>query len=327
MPRRGRPTTTTRANLHLETSASYQTHSSINGGWQSKTGICGLRGQPWSTLLPAHVHLAEWIVCTLTGAIAIYFQSVLFWHAGAFWRDEANTIHIAKRPNIVELWRWQAEDSSPALFPVILREWITSGAGQSDGGLRAFGTLVAISSVVAVAVAGLVMSGRSPVVAVTLVALNPTVFYYGSSLRSHGLAAALIVACCAAFWTVARHGTRVRAAIALVLAILAAHASYHNSYLVLTAGLAGAIACASARLWKRAVVILGIGAVAGVSMLIYIPPILAYRDVTKIVRIPVSVKSCSRAYLRRAAARDGTRRDLADLVRGRGPGSARTIAS
>ena len=149
----------------------------------------------------------------------------------------------------------------------------------------------------------LVMSGRSPVVAVTLVALNPTVFYYGSSLRSHGLAAALIVACCAAFWTVARHGTGVRAAIALVLAILAAHASYHNSYLVLTAGLAGAIACTSARLWKRAVVILGIGAVAGVSMLIYIPPILAYRDVTKIVRIPVSVKSALRAYLRRAAAR------------------------
>jgi len=228
----------------------------------------------------------QWALAGLWCALALVLQAVLFRHAGAFWRDEASTLLISSAPSFGTLWSWLAKDSAPALMYVLVRLWHIAGAG--DAWLRLFGVVVFAGLAGSLLITCRSLTGRAPLVAAALLLLNPTVFYYGSSLRAYGLAVLLVMPCCAAFWLVARNPTRTAVAAATLLAILSCHASYQNSYLVLAFGTAAAACCLMCRLWKRSVLVLAIGALAAVSLLPYSRAIADYRETAVIISFQVS---------------------------------------
>lgn len=221
---------------------------------------------PWRMVLPTAICL-----------LAVALQILLYRNAGSIWRDEASSVLVARAPDLREFWNALPQDSFPALFAGLLRTWIDCGPGASEAGLRWFGTLVAVGIIVAIPISARVMGDRAPWIALALIALNPTIFYYGSSIRAYGLAALLILPCLAAFWRVTHRPTRLNVAVALALALLSVHSNYQNTYLLLAIGLAGALAAAIAGRWKRALLILSLGALAGLSLLVYLPIIRDYR--------------------------------------------------
>jgi hypothetical protein len=231
---------------------------------------------------PTITRRIEWVLFIGACLLALWLNVVLYDRSGAFWRDEACTLHMANAPSLGTMWARLSNDSSPVLTYGALRLWMAAGIGASDGGLRAFGTLVALGIVVSLFVSCRSLTGRTPLLAMALTAFNVTVFYFGSSLRSYGMAALFIMLCLVAFWRVVQGPTRWNVLASLVLALLSCHTNFQNSYLLLAIGVSGATVCAACRLWRRSMLVLAICSVAALSMLVYLPAIRAYREGSEI---------------------------------------------
>ena len=226
--------------------------------------------------------MIEWALWGLFCLVVLYLQIMLFRHAGSFWRDETSTIQVAGSPSFASLWASLSSDSFPGLFVSSLRIWILAGPGATDAGIRLFGTLIALGSVASLLVSFRVMTRSVPLVALSLIAMNETIFYFGSSIRAYGLAVLLIVPCFAAFWKVTQSPTRLNILAASVLALLTVHCSYQNSVLLFGIGMAGAGVCVLCRLWRRSLIIMTICFIAALSMLVYLPTIRNYRELALI---------------------------------------------
>jgi hypothetical protein len=256
----------------------------VTHGSPRQSGVDQPRVQPFAAAgQPTIVRRLQWAILAGIGLVAMWLNVLLYNYAGAFWRDEASTLRLATVPQWETLWAWLSKDSFPGLFSSLLRLWVLIGPGDTDDSARLFGTLIGLGLVAAVCVAGWMLSERPPLMAGALVATNTTLLYFASSIRAYGLAALLIVLCCAAFWRMVRQPTRTNVAASLVLAVLSAHANYQNACLLLGLGVAGSAVCAVCRLWTRAAVVLGVCFVAAASLLVYLGIIAEYRQIHAVV--------------------------------------------
>ncbi|MEN6406785.1 MAG: hypothetical protein ABFC77_09960 [Thermoguttaceae bacterium] len=233
-------------------------------------------------LPPEAVRAIEWAVFAVACVAAVWLNVSLLVHSGAFWRDECSTILVAQSPGWSDLWRALPNDSFPVLFAGLLRLWILSGLGATDVGIRVLGFLIGLGIPAAAFFCCRTFSRRPPLLAVSLLAVCPTTFYFGSSMRAYGLAAIVALLCLAAFWRLVEHPTRRNAVIATVLAVLNVQACYQNSYLLFGIGVAGAVACLFRRRWKLAVLILAIGGLAACSLVPYGSIIAQYRTANEL---------------------------------------------
>jgi len=238
---------------------------------------------------PKAAHAIQWAVFGMAAVSLVYLQIVLYQHAGSFWRDETSSIQLARSNSLTEMWTRLDTDSFPALFVGLLRLWMATGLGASEAGIRLLGTTISLGLVAAMAISCRAFGVSLPLLAVALVGFNATVFYSGSSIRAYGLAAALIVLCFAGFWRLAERPSLRAASIALLLALLSVHANYQNCYLLLAIGIASAGVCAAARQWQRSLLVLGLCSLAAVSMLVYLPTILSYKDTVTISQFALDV--------------------------------------
>jgi hypothetical protein len=242
---------------------------------------------PMSRMLNAEERSAvtrkiDWTIFAVACLGIAWLHIVLYEHSGAFWRDEASTLHVANAPTVGTMWEWLSKDSAPVLSYAAVRLWIATGLGANDDGLRAFGILISLGIVISLFVSCRTLTGRVPLLATALVAFNSSVFYFGSSLRAYGMAALFIMPCLAAFWRVVQGPTKWNVLASLLLALLSCHSSYQNSYLLFAIGVAGAGACAACRLWRRSLLVLAICFVVAVSMSVYTPAVSAYSDASEI---------------------------------------------
>jgi hypothetical protein len=85
------------------------------------------------------------LAAALLSTVLLLALSVSFnTHAGALWRDEVSTLQLATRPTYVEVLRSLSMDSAPALYPTLLRAWVSSWGGAArDEVMRVFGLGVA----------------------------------------------------------------------------------------------------------------------------------------------------------------------------------------
>ena len=231
----------------------------------------------------------DWAITAVACVVLLCLHIALYRHSGAFWRDEACTLYVAKAPSWETMWSWMGKDSAPALMFGSVRLWIAAGPGATDEGLRLLGTLVSLGVMASLFVSCWMFTARVPLVGTALVLFSGAVFYYGSSLRAYGLAILLIMPCCAAFWRVCLRPSRGNVLASLILAVLAGHTSYQNSYLLLAIGLAAASVCGVCRLWKRSILVLTICFIAALSMLVYLPTIRAYRDASHVQRFDLGM--------------------------------------
>lgn len=187
----------------------------------------------------------EWGVAILASGAAIALHVVFLTHAGGLWRDEINSLGTARASSSSELWRLEQFESFPILWLLILKLWMGIG-GDADAGLRVFGVLGGLALPAAIWFAAWRLRRGVPLVGLALVAVNPEIIRWASTVRAWGLSAALaIVACTLAFdATTARRRSVILAAIA---AIASVQSAYQNLVFVAAAGVA-ALALAA---WQR----------------------------------------------------------------------------
>lgn len=231
----------------------------------------------------------EWVVALLATAAAVLLSFVFVVHADGLWRDEVNSVNVAMAPSLSELWRLLEFESAPVLWVLLLRAWLALFGSSSDLGLRLLGALGGLAVPAAVWFAALRLGRSVPLVSLALLAVNPEVIRWGTSLRAWGLGVALGVVALVLVREATADPSRRRVLLGGLFAVLSVQCAYQNAVL-LAAPIAGATTVVLAeRRWKRAVVPLGIGLVAALSLLVYLPTLERIAEWRMLIQAPVTL--------------------------------------
>lgn len=93
---------------------------------------------------PKLIKYAEWIVAILLSATVLFVFFVRTTHAGGLWRDECDSLEVARLPTFADVLHNLKFTSFPVLFPTTVRIF-TNLFGTSDASLRCFGFLVGVA--------------------------------------------------------------------------------------------------------------------------------------------------------------------------------------
>jgi hypothetical protein len=220
-------------------------------------------GRPWDILGAAEVCAG-----VLLTALVVYLHWVFRSHAGGLWRDEVNTVHMATLPAFSQTWDFLQFDSFPILIFPIIRGWVAMFSGD-DASLRTFGLLIGLAIFGALWLNARLFGHRIPLLALALLGCNPEFIRYADSLRAYGIGMLLLLLTFSAVWRVVESLRPGRFAVAAILAVLSVQALYYNSVLLLSICVAGALASAWERDWKKAFCVLLIGLPAALSLIPY----------------------------------------------------------
>ena len=212
----------------------------------------------------------EWALAIPATLLLVCLHVFFISHAGGLWRDEINTVAVSTIPGFREFLHWLDFDSFPILWMLIMRGWHAVGLG-SDLTLRVLGCMVGLCLVGALWFNARAFRVGVPFLSLALFAFNPCIIRYGDSLRGYGLGMCLIILSFAAMWRLVQNPSKHNTVWACVIALLSVHALYYNSLLLFAICCGGVAVCLRHRWWKRIGVLLGIGAVAAVSVTVYIP--------------------------------------------------------
>jgi hypothetical protein len=208
-------------------------------------------------------------VALFTTALAGYLHFVFFRHAGGLWRDEVGTVNLAARARLGDVWNHLFYDSFPAFYILVVRVWRGVGLG-SDDGLRLLGLLVGLSGLGVLWFNARLLKIGFPFFSLLLIGLNSVFIIWGDSIRAWGWGAVWILLTFGLIREVVASPSPVKVACAVLAAIGSVHSTYYNWVLVFALCCAGAVVACRRRLWKRAVLALGIGVAAGVSVVPYL---------------------------------------------------------
>ncbi len=226
----------------------------------------------------------EWAAAIALTLVVVYFHFVLWRNAGGLWRDEQNTVYISTLPSFSELWGNLQFDSFPVVWFTVVRAWSSLGM-NGDSSLRLLGLVVGLLLIAALWWNSRQFKQPAPLVALTFLAFNPTVMFWGDSLRAYGLGAIISIVLSGTIWKYLEHPSRKNAIATAVVAVLAVQTLYYNTILLLAFGLAGAAVAVRRRSWRQAIVILSIGGLAAVSLLPYAQTIRHYGEANKVQHI------------------------------------------
>lgn len=227
---------------------------------------------------------AEWATALLITLFAVGLHGLRLVHAGPLWRDEAAAFHLATSPTLAEVVA--KHESFPPPFFFLVRAW-AAVLGGSDFSLRLFGLLTGLGLLALFWWTLRRTAGTVPLLALALVAVNPSVLLFGDSLRGYGLGTVAIVAAFGAFARLAARPDGRAIAAAAVAALLSVQLLFFNAALLLALGLA-AIGVGILRRRPRVVLaVVGIGAAAALSLVLWIEPVLATRSWSGLLEVPL----------------------------------------
>lgn len=228
----------------------------------------------------------EWLAFILIALCAIALHVRFITNVGGLWRDETNSVNLATLPSFGQIWSLLEYDSFPIVFVTVLRVWTAIFGAGNDAALRALGLFIGLSVIGVLFRNARSLGARVPVLSLALIGLNPMVIRYGDSVRGYGLGILLILLTLGSFWrlvTLPSPPPLRRIFPAAVFALLSVHCLFYNSVLLFAIA-AGALAVTiRARAWRTAAIILGIGAIAGSSLLVYAPMMTRKQDWTFMV--------------------------------------------
>jgi hypothetical protein len=217
------------------------------------------------------VALAEWGTAVLVGAAAIVLQAVHLASAGALWRDEASTVHLATLPSLRDVWTSLPYDHCPPLIHLLIRGWWVLGWADGDSGLRVLGFGVGMALLAAVWCAGRLMRHGVTLLPLALLGLNTTVMTTVDSFRGYGVGCVTSVVMTALVWRLAKRPAWANAVGASAAAVLCVQALYQNAIFVFAACCGGVAVCLLVtKCWKGVVAVLGVGIVAAAWLLPYL---------------------------------------------------------
>src|SRR5437763_12354197 len=209
---------------------------------------------------------------------------VFFVHAGPLWRDEISSLALATKPTLTEFWRCLAFDPFPASYFLLLRSWHAIGFGESDLALRELGLLIGALLVGSFWLSSYLIDKSPPLWPLALFAFNPLTLEGGDSLRPYGFGLIWIVFAFAFIWRIAsgRFGKPI-VICAFLTVLLSAQSLFTNAFMLFAIGLGAAVVLLKRKAWRAFWLIVGIGAAAALSLLVYLPTIQATRDWAQII--------------------------------------------
>jgi len=214
---------------------------------------------------------------TLATIAAIHLHWVSFTWAGGLWRDEIAATNIATLPSVGAMWNALPHDHCPILFSSVIRVW-SDTFGGTDGALRVLGLVVGLLLLGSVWLAGRLMWRGTPVLSLTLFALNVVVIRYGDSVRAYELATACIVVTMALVWRFVQRPNVRRGLAAAAMATASVQVLYQNSVLVLALCVAAGAVFLNDREWRKGAAALAIGVLPALSLVPYVRPLLRAQD-------------------------------------------------
>ena len=217
----------------------------------------------------AWIERIEWVAAILLTATVLSLVIARTVNAGPLWRDECDSLQLARMPRFVDLLRHLQFTGFPILFPITVRMY-TRLFGTTDIALRCFGLAAAIFFLGAAWFQSSSFNRAVPLLVPALIGLNVHFLTAGLWLRGYGLGCALIVV---AFALTAKFLMQPSAAklITACLAYLASmHCLYFNGVLVPAMVVAAAVVLLVRREWKWTWILLIAAAGCGLSYLPYV---------------------------------------------------------
>ncbi len=205
--------------------------------------------------LAATALIAAWLILTML-------------NAGPLWRDETNSLNVARMPSLAEAWH---RESFPALWLLLLRLWDGAGFAESDLGIRALGLLVGFTFLGSLWLCIRWLRGRAPTLTLALIGTLPAFINIVGANRAYGLALALLVLSFGALWRVVEAPSRSRVVVAGMIGALFLQCVYYDAIFYCAMLIGGALVAVRRRQWKTLAALVGIGGVAGSTLLIYLP--------------------------------------------------------
>ena len=220
--------------------------------------------------------------------------------APALWRDEVNSVNTQVIASWPEMWAKTQFESFPLLWMLILRGWMALG-GLSDAWVRLLGCLCSLTLPAALWFAAHRLGRTVPLVALSLLAVNPQVIRWAGSARAWGLGAALAIVSLVLLKEATDTPTRRRIGFGIVGAVLSVQCTYQNAVL-LAAAIAGCLtALAWERRWRHAGVPIGIGVAAAISLLPYWPVVASRAEWNALAAAPVTLLYLGKQFARSVA--------------------------
>ena len=216
------------------------------------------------------VNRFQMLFALILTAFAVGLHITLARHAGGLWRDEVSLINLAAMPALADVWKLNQFDSFPILWHLVVRGWTAVNGAANDTGLRVLGLLVGLGIL-----GSLWLNARKllrfsvPLVSLALIGFNPEIIRWGDSMRAYGPGILMIIMACGLLWHAVQSPTPRRVALAALGAVLAVQTLYHNAFLVSAICAACIIVAARRGLWRRALIVAGIGLTAGLTLLPY----------------------------------------------------------
>lgn len=231
-----------------------------------------------------HVGIEVGIALAATALFA-FLLLLLTFNAGPLWRDETNTINIARMP-LRELWANLSFESFPPLYLLLLRAWSFLGMTDSDAGIRLLGFFVGLGFLGSLWTCVRWMKVQAPTLALALLGSLPAFLFTVEVNRAYGLAMCLLLLTFGLIWRLVEEPSLARIMPAALVSVLFLHCVYYDA-LFFGAMLAGAgLVVLRRRQWKTLGVLVAIGAAGGATMAPYLPVIHRGSVYLRIVQTP-----------------------------------------
>ncbi|HST31078.1 MAG TPA: hypothetical protein VLK27_09605 [Chthoniobacterales bacterium] len=220
------------------------------------------------------IKYAEWTVAILLSLLVLFLLFVRATHAGALWRDECDSLELARMPAFADIFHNLKFTSFPILFPATVRIFTTL-FGTSDAALRCFGFLVC-ACVLIVAWFNARNRDDVPLILPALIGLNTTFLTVGTWIRGYGLGSILVTLAFGLTVLFVAHPTRFRLLSMFVCYIASMQSLYFPAAIIPAFLLAAFAICVFRREFKWALALCGVAVACALS---YIPKILTYFEI------------------------------------------------
>lgn len=201
-------------------------------------------------------------------ASAVSWLGIQYANAGALWRDEILSLNVASLSSLKSLWQNLSSDSCPILWHLLLRSWESLGF-TSDLQLRILGLLIGLSVLGGIWLVERWFGNGCPTVCLALLWFSPTILYSVTTLRAYGIGILASIVVFGLAWLAALNPSGTRLCLLLIASMLMVHTLWINAVLVLTFIVSGGAILARRKRWRDMARMLGIGAIAAISLLPY----------------------------------------------------------
>jgi len=210
----------------------------------------------------------EFGTVVLTSLLGLLWLLLITLNAGPLWRDELCSVMLAEERTVQDFWNNLGTDSSPLIWPTLLRVWISLGM-TSDLQIRILGFLVGACLLGSLWLTAKWLGGGVPILSTSLLAFSPAFLFAVSSVRAYGVGSWMLICTIGLTWRVVERGSPARLAWLFVFSILAAHSLYTAAPFIFVILSSGIIVSAFLREWKTSMCVAAIGFIAAGSLLIY----------------------------------------------------------